>query len=473
VSVPAPGPALPWQPYPAPPWPGPVPAPLSPSYPVLPPRPRRSWLGPVLAPLLLTAALVSAAGAATTAAALAGTHGAARPAVFVDQMRPQVRSAALQQLLDRRAAAVRARDRAAFLADVDRADPAFVSAQEQEYENLVRLPLTQLAYRLEDKQYDELVAPRLRERYHAMYRAAAVDLLYRIEGVDAAPLAIPWVPIFGLVDGRWRLAGEAADRSLPLGTNGQPWDAGAIAVVRSARVVAIVSAGDEGRAGELLRMSEAALDRVAAVRPNGWAGRIVVTAVQDRRIFDTYFAGSPDRVNDVAAIAVPYYDVVPSWHYEAAFAATRVVFNPQELGAQNAELGHDLVHEFTHAAMGPVTGASTPTWLVEGFAEYVAYRAEQVPPTWLHRVLAGVATPDRMPDDDTFYGEARNYVTAWLACRLIAQKYGQGRLVALYEAFQHSSGSAEAFRQVLGVEESAFVTQWQRYVQQARSSRLP
>lgn len=473
MSIPEPGTAVPWQPYPVVPWPRPGGAAWHPPYPSLPPRPRRSWLGPIMATLLATSALVTAAGGATTAAVLAHTGGATRTAAFVEQMRPQVRSGALQRLLDRRAAAVRAHDRAAFLADVDRADAAFVREQEQEYDNLVRLPLAELGYRLEDRQYDDLVAPRLRQRYHTMYRAAAVDLLYRIEGVDSASLAIPWVPVFGLVDGEWRLAGEAADKSLPLGTNGQPWDAGSIAVVRSARVVAIVSAGDENRAGELLKTSEAALDRVAAVRPTGWAGKIVVTAVQDRRIFDTYFAGSPDRVNDVAAIAVPYYSAVPSWHHEAAFAATRVVFNPQELGAENAELAHDLTHEFTHAAMGPVTGGSTPTWLVEGFAEYVAYRTEQVPASWLHRVLTGVGTADRMPDDDTFYSEARNYVTAWLACRLIAQRYGQARLVALYEEFQHTPGSAEVFRRVLGIEESAFVTQWQRYVEQARSSRLP
>ena len=80
---------------------------------------------------------------------------------------------------------------------------------------------------------------------------------------------------------------------LPLGVNGQPWDASPITVARSTRVVAVMSAEDGARAPALLKMAESALDRVAAVRPNGWAGKIFITAVQDSGIFDTYFADSP------------------------------------------------------------------------------------------------------------------------------------------------------------------------------------
>src|SRR5207245_213172 len=119
--------------------------------------------------------------------------------------------------------------------------------------------------------------------------------------------------------------------------------------------------------------------------------------VQERQIFDAYFADSPDRVAQVAAIAVPYYSEVPNWHSRVDYAATRVVFNPDQLSADEVELAHDLTHEFTHAAMGPVTSGNTPSWLVEGLAEYVPYKTEKVPASWLHRVLEGVDTDSGLP----------------------------------------------------------------------------
>jgi len=438
--------------------------------PVLPPRPRRTWTGQILAALLGLAVLVTVGGGAATAFAVRASAASGTSSVFVGDLRPQTRNPALQALLDRRAKAVLAKNRTAFLADVDRADASFVRKQEQEYDNLTKLPIAEFTYQLEEfVQYDELISTQLRGRYQSMVRAAGVNVRYRIDGVDTTPVATPWVPLFGFTSGGWRLVGEANGKELPLGVNGQPWDGAAIAVVTSRRVVAAMSADDAGRAPALLKMSESALDRVAAVRPNGWAGKVFVTAVQDSAIFDTYFGDSPDRVNQVAAIAVPYYSLVPAWHHEARYTATRVVFNPSQLTADDVELAHDLTHEFTHAAMGPLTSDRTPLWLVEGIAEYVPYKTEQVATQALHRVLAGLSTSS-LPDSATFYNDAHNYVLGWLACRLIAETYGEAKLVQLYENL--SNGAAD-MKQTLGVDEPTFTKQWASYVERARTSTLP
>jgi hypothetical protein len=426
---------------------------------------------PVLAALLGLSALITVGGGATAVAAAGGPTGAV--ARFVAELRPEVRDPALRALLERRAKAVRDKDRKAFLADVDTTDPAFARRQAQEFDNLTRLPLTELRYDVQPKSnYDRLVPPAIRQRYHAVVRAAAVTIRYRLDGVDTAPVAAPWTPVFGLRDGHWRLAGVIADAALPTGANGQAWDAGPVVVARSTRVVLVLSAEDAGRAADMLQMAEAGLDHVAAVRPGGWAGRILITAVQDAKLFTTYFGDTPDRIDNFAAIAVPYYAEVPDWSDHPPYAATRVVFNPHEFGADPAELAHDLTHEFTHAAMGPVTTDDTPLWLVEGFAEYVAFKSEQVGGAYARRALEGFTSAPTPPDAD-FYSDGRNYILGWLMCRMIAQKYGEAKLAALYEAY-HASGDDDAvIRQVLGVDKNTLFGQYAAYVDKARAGSLP
>lgn len=392
--------------------------------------------------------------------------GAPEPAAtWIGALRPSERNSAIQELLDRRTAAVRAKDRAAFLADVDTADPDFLRRQGVVFENLVRMPFAELSFRVEPTVgYPRAIPQRLGERFNEAVFAPGVTITYRVDGVDSRPVTAPWVPVLGYADGRWVIAGEAGAEDLPYGANGQAWDAGPISVARSTRVVAVLSADDASRADYLLRLAETALNHVGAVRSGGWEGKVVVTAVQDQRIFDAYFSDSPDRIAQVAAIAVPYYDRIADWHKEAAFATTRVVFNPKQLSAQPEQLAHDLAHEFVHAAMGSVTIRATPRWLVEGFAEYVSYRSENVSPAALRRLLRNATVGDALPVDSTFYSDSGNYVVSWLACRMIAERHGEQRLVELYESFQRRSDQDANVSAALGVSLPTLTAQWRDYV---------
>src|SRR5262249_26726052 len=364
----------------------------------------------------------------------------------------------------------------AFLADVDPTDSAFLRREQEEYDNLGKLPLAEFRYTTEvGIRYDADVPAAILSRYRSVVRAAAVTIRYRIDGMDGPdtePVAAPWVPIFGASHGRWRLAGVVDNPRLPTGAGGQAWETGPIVVVRSDRVVLVLSASDSGRAPDMLRMAEDGLDHVAAVRRGGWAGKVLITAVQDARLFSTYFARSPDRIDNFAAIAVPYYAAVPGWSVTPRYVATRVVFNPQEFSADPTVLAHDLTHELTHAAMGPVTTEYTPLGLVEGFAEYVAYKSEQVSGLLAKRALEGFLT-GTAPPRDNFYADKHNYVLGWLACRMIAQKYGEAKLIALYEGYQSSPGATDAVKRVLGVDEATLDQQYGSSVVQARTGTLP
>lgn len=388
---------------------------------------------------------------------------------WVEALTDPTTVSALQTILDRRSAAVLARDRNAFMTDVDTFDEDFVKQQVVLYDNLVELPLETLAYTLEPSfAYSWAVSDGIFTRFESKVYAPGVTVRYRVAGIDSTTVAASWVPVFGYVNNRWVLADEASDESLPYGTNGQPWDAGAIEVVPSERAVVVFSSGDTGRADDLLELAEQGLDTVSTVRSGGWDGKVLVTAVQDQRLFDAYFASSPDRVTQVAAIAVSYYDRVPDWYDNEVFATTRIVISPQQLSAQPEELAHDLTHEFAHAAMGPVTVSATPQWLVEGFAEYVAYQEDDITDATLRRVLRDISVPDSLPEDQDFYSDSSNYVTSWMACRMIVEQYGEAKLITLYEAFQNTADQETNVESILGITLEQLTTQWRQYLEGKR-----
>jgi hypothetical protein len=454
--------------YPAPPPPGP----WGPHGWVaqLPPQPRRSYLWPVLTTLLVVSMVLALGGAGAAAWTLRHDDSAPTASTWVD-VRPDVGGKAIDTVLARRADAVRNKSLDAWMADVDQSDPAFARRQKQEFENLVKMPFAELSFERTAQSATRLAAflpSQLFDRYHAAVRVVAITVRHRIEGVDTKPVATPWLPVFGYANGRWVIAGDGSGKDLPTGTAGQPWDAsGAISILRDDRVVAVLSADEADRGRALLQLAEAGLKRVAEVRPSGWDGKVLLTAVTDKQIFDTYFAESQDRVAQVAAIAVPYYNQVAEWANQPAYSTTRVVFNPTELSAPTEELAHDLTHEFTHAAMGPVTGPHTPRWVVEGFAEYVAYKDGKVNAAGIRQAIGDLVVSS-FPTDSQFYDEPRNYITGWLACRMIAETYGQAKLIAFYEAFQRMSQVDSAAREVLGIGQDQLERQWRDYVAKQR-----
>jgi hypothetical protein len=441
--------------------------------PQLPPQPRRSLLWPVLTTLLVVSMVLALGGAAAATWALRGSGGGDTGPVsstWVD-MRSEVGVKAIEALLERHTQAVKKKDLDAWMSDVEQSDAAFVKRQKQLFDNLIKMPFSDISFdrtRLPARQLAKFLPTQLFDRYHAAVHVEAVTIRHRIEGVDSKTVAIPWMPVVALVNGKWLIVGDAAGKDMPLGANGQPWDsAGPVTVLRNDRVVAVVSADDAERGRNLLQLAETSIKQVAEVRPTGWDGKVLFTAVQDKRMFDTYFAESQERIAQVAAIAVPYYNQVGDWASSPAYSSTRVVFNPTQLTARTAELAHDLTHEFAHAAMGPVTTPRTPRWVVEGFVEYVAYKKSNVPAADVVEAL-GDLTISTLPTDAEFYSEPRNYIASWLANRMIAEKFGQAKLIAFYEAFQNVAEVESAAREVLGIGVSALEQQWRDYVAKQR-----
>lgn len=381
---------------------------------------------------------------------------------------------ALSDLLNRRAAAVTDHDEKAFLADVVTDDPRFVDRQRTEYENLQALGLSSFALAItEPDRYPVPADSPLLSRYAGQVRRVGVTVKFQVSGIDPAPDAEPWIPTFVHTGGRWLLAGEesaGAAQGQPFGTGGQPWEARAITVVRAPHVVAVISKEDAEIAPHLVDLAERGVTNVLKVYKGGWDGKVLVTAVSDQNVFDSYFDGSRDKLSQIEAVTIPRFDEVPDWAGGSPkVVLSRVVFNPATLGRGDQELQHTLTHELTHAALGMETSDATPRWLVEGMAEYVAYATDPVSDA-MTAGYARRATATDLPSDETFYNSAENYVLGWLAVKLIAQKYGVDKAFALYHYFSLASDVDNGFQTVLGTTQSAFVQAWLGYLDKLRSS---
>ncbi|MEV7011076.1 hypothetical protein [Streptosporangium sp. NPDC051022] len=125
----------------------------------------------------------------------------------------------------------------------------------------------------------------------------------------------------------------------------------------------------------------------------------------------------------------------------AMAAAGRVVVLPTGY-ARLSPAGRDVVitHELTHVATGATRGGRVPMWLSEGFADYVGYRhagieVRAAAAELAEEVRAGVV-PSRLPEPADFAPGAprlaQAYEEAWLACRYIAERFGEKTLVRLY-----------------------------------------
>ncbi len=168
-----------------------------------------------------------------------------------------------------------------------------------------------------------------------------------------------------------------------------------------------------------------------------------------------------------------------------AAPADRVVVNPEAYASLGA-FGRRFVlaHETTHVATRAHTSAATPLWLSEGFADWAAHRGgdrapRDIAPALGRAVRAG-DVPDALPADADFaFGGdqeavARAYEGAWLACELIADRWGEAELAAFYRAVgahpQREGAVEEALRTVLSTTPEAFTRAWQDRMRQDFSS---
>ncbi|MEO3823447.1 hypothetical protein [Actinomadura sp. B10D3] len=353
-------------------------------------------------------------------------------------------------VLANRARAVRDGDRMAFLATVGDAPAEFQAAQSRMYDNLRALPLA--GWR------ERVVGTQAVDEEHAVVR---VEVRYRLRGFDRGEVARTRYLALAPRGGTWTIAGDGTSRGLT--DDADIWDAGPLAVARGRAALVIGdAAGLRGIAARL----DAAVPDVTGVVGMGWARRVVALVPADPGLASA-LAGPGQSLGQIAALAT----VAPA-PSSGGRGEDRIVVSPATFGRLN-DLGRTVVltHELTHVATGGARDRSTPLWLIEGFADYVGYRQVKIgvraAAGELRREVAAGRVPAALPGAAAFSSGSprlsQAYQEAWLACRMVAGRYGEATLVRLYRAAGRAPEAA-ALRDVLGLTRERFTGMWRDYV---------
>ncbi|MEU6315123.1 hypothetical protein [Streptomyces sp. NPDC047014] len=296
-----------------------------------------------------------------------------------------------------------------------------------------------------------------REGARALVRAR---LRYRLAGYDTAPEEAAREVELRRDGGSWRVTG---DRPAP-GALPRLWDQGPVAVAEGRHSLVL---GGAGQTPEALRGIAAEADRAVpaagAAWPGPWAGRVVVLVPGSLDAMAGLLGHPADTYRGLGAVTTGRVGAGPA-------PADRVVVNPEGYAGLGAE-GRRIVltHEVTHVATRTATTATTPLWLSEGFADWAAYRGTAAEPARAAPALARAVRRGELPgalprtEDFAFGGDpeasARAYEGAWLACRLIAEKWGERALTDLY-ARAGREPLDSALRSTLGTDTEGLTREW-------------
>lgn len=424
---------------------------------------------PLIAVLIADATVVGhAAGGRGTKVAVANRP---RPGASVDVVKQ--RAAYIRGLLRRRGYAVVHHNRAMWLSTVDPQQPQLRAQQARVFANLAHVDFTSWSYTF-DPGADQVPSVQS-ERYGApTWAPSEFSLRYRLRGFDVAPTNLAQYPTFVLRHGAWYLA--SLDDFVERGqvSSLDIWDFGPVQVLRTPHVLVMGHPG----AARLMRQvaAEVAADipRVDAVWNRPWSQRAVVLVPATEHELGVVVGDAGD-LSHIAAVASAEVQDVPG---RPKPVGDRIGINPSNW-PKLSPLGQRIVltHELTHVATRASTSESTPSWVVEGFADYVGYLDSGVPATVAAQELAvdvrAGRSPRRLPSDAQFNDEstrlAQAYEGAWIACRLIAKRWGQGTLDRFYVAVGTSSAGGDAavvaaVRSVLHTTMHGFLGAWHGYL---------
>ncbi|HEV7657674.1 MAG TPA: hypothetical protein VGP36_23490 [Mycobacteriales bacterium] len=425
------------------------------------PERRRRGFGPLLG-LLVVAGVCTAAAApvqvglgvarGVITAPISGGNTDAAAAARLRQVRT---------LLDRRSTALLRHDRAGWLAGVDPAATGLRTRQAELLANIAAVPLGVWRYTLEPGDETGRV-----ERGGSW--TVRVTLHYTLRQVDTLPTDRPLVLTFTDRSGRWLISAD--DRTATDGntTWRGPWEHGLVLVRQGRSSLVMAHPANAGRLASFAAVVDTVVPRVRAVVGSRTPVRVAVIIPDDETEMAA-LVGERLVLGTIAAVSVA--DSVDTGRDRAL--GQRIVVNPANI-ERLGPLGRTVVleHEVTHLATRGFTGPEMPIWLVEGLADWVAYRDSGLPANQvadeLRAALGKGHWPGRLPVVADFRGDsprlALAYEEAWSACRLIADRAGPAALVRLYRAVGTAGDPAATLdaqlRRTVGQGTAAFTATW-------------
>ena len=387
----------------------------------------------------------------------------------------QVRLAALEEVLRTRERAVLDKDANTWLSTVDPAQRTFRAKQQAQFANLVRLPLSRWTYAVVGP------GPALSAARQAELGAdawvAQVDLGYRFGAADRTDVHSSEYLTMVDRDGTWQVASDSDAHSAT-----EIWDLGPLTVL-TGRSSVIIGLGPRASLTAYVSQADAAVTRVSAIWGTAWPRRVVVLVPRTQAQMGRLLDRSSDTLDQIAAVTTGELTAAEG---SPAGGADQIIVNPAGFAKLGA-LGRRVVitHEATHVAVRGSTPRQVAIWLSEGFADYIGYSGLGLPRTEVASDVLGLVRrgtgPKALPDNEAFDATRATigpaYSASWLACSLIADRYGQAKLLALYRAASGATtvkgvtadmspevATTQAFPAVLGTTQAAFTKYWLRYL---------
>ncbi len=391
----------------------------------------------------------------------------------------QQRREGVDALLGRWTEAVRSNDPAAIADVIDpAAAPELLQAEIRRAENLASVSFDEWGYELVDDEPEVPVPSAVAAPLDAAdVWAPSVVLRFAVTGPDVEPTRRPVSLLVAERDDEWRIVSDESAPESDRRTWRGPWDFGPVTVMSAPTAGGTsVVVGHPEQALLIDRLIEelpSAVDAVSEFYGSEWSQTALIFTSGSAEEFAAS-AGDARAATGVAAVTVS--DAVEPGR---PVVGQRVVFGPAaQDGLTDFTTRSVLRHELTHIAARADTVDGSPTWILEGFADYSGYRGAGVSftalaPT-LSRVVSAGGAPTVVPEDSDFTaGGLRStlaYESAWSICAYVAELAGEPALRVLYAQLATGPKSAaevdDALRRSTGLGTAEFIQAWGAWVLQ-------
>ncbi len=257
---------------------------------------------------------------------------------------------------------------------------------------------------------------------------------------------------------------NASKDSLPI------WLAGEVVVRKqTGNLVITVDGGEAGRPVDA--MAAAARAAVVEVLPGATADVVVVSPHTQAQM--AQLVGR--EAGDISQIAAVTTNLDGS---NGTAGATVILLNPAVFAAMDQRAAQVVLsHEATHLLTSAV-GTRAETWVVEGFADFVALHDDEAPLSLsAGQILAEVnadKAPKRLPTSADFgstsHGLGAVYESAWMIFRMLSETYDDGEIVGFYEDVLGGMPLERALDRSFGLSTEQLTTDWKRYLEKSAST---
>lgn len=469
---------------PAPGYPLPPSAPQSPPLP--PPRvPRHRGLKIAVAITTVLASLSVIAVVVVGVGRLAGI-GAAEPLPVAQRAADEptavsISEQEIKELLRAQSTALAERDEQAFLRNFG---PKARPGQRRTFRNLGKIPFVTASYEIIKS------AGRATDSFGRGAKISVdVAFVHQIKNVDVRPVAewYRWTvekrpggkPIITAVGGSPAAYGDAKFVYYPM-----PWDIyDDMYVVRRPHVLIITKKANRAVADRSAPILErAAVDNLSAWRRNGPPGTVtlpgfMIALEPERRVYNKLFrVALKDNPNE-AGFALAMRSFQRAGEDGVGFGGARIAMDTRDSRwtgpnwrAGVLDIGR---HEIAHAMVDPLLADSAgvlnspETWLVEGFANYMAGRGR--PDLQREHVAAlrgWTGFTGHLPNRFFFYAadsrdNSAHYALGTLAARYIADTWGEKALMRLVtEAYRKPGELDRQLTEITGLSMAEFERRW-------------